>query len=187
MTAPVSTPAPAPEAALAVRQLNHAWATRSVLEDIGFTLPAGRAIALVGPSGCGKTTLLHLCAGLLTVQEGQIDNRFARSAMLFQQPHLLPWQTVLGNIALGLKARRTPKAARLAAARRMGHALGLDDIALAQFPGELSGGMQSRAALAPASPPPASSAVPAAPADGCAPLASGSAIAAALPAASARC
>ena len=103
MTAPVSTPAPAPEAApsLAVRQLNHAWATRSVLEDIGFTLPAGRAIALVGPSGCGKTTLLHLCAGLLTVQEGQIDNRFARSAMLFQQPHLLPWQTVLGNIALG--------------------------------------------------------------------------------------
>lgn len=148
MTAPVSTPAPAPEAALAVRQLNHAWATRSVLEDIGFTLPAGRAIALVGPSGCGKTTLLHLCAGLLTVQEGQIDNRFARSAMLFQQPHLLPWQTVLGNIALGLKARRTPKAARLAAARRMGHALGLDDIALAQFPGELSGGMQSRAALA---------------------------------------
>ena len=53
MTAPVSTPAPAPEAApsLAVRQLNHAWATRSVLEDIGFTLPAGRAIALVGPCG----------------------------------------------------------------------------------------------------------------------------------------
>ena len=152
MTALLPTPAPetAPETApsLAVRQLNHAWATRSVLEDIGFTLPAGRAIALVGPSGCGKTTLLHLCAGLLTVQEGQINNRFARSAMLFQQPHLLPWQTVLGNIALGLKARRTPKAARLAAARRMGHALGLDDIALAQFPGELSGGMQSRAALA---------------------------------------
>ena len=51
MTAPVSAPAPAPEAALAVRQLNHAWATRSVLEDIGFTLPAGRAIALVGPCG----------------------------------------------------------------------------------------------------------------------------------------
>ena len=53
MTAPVSTPAPAPEAApsLAVRQLNHAWATRSVLEYIGFTLPAGRAIALVGPCG----------------------------------------------------------------------------------------------------------------------------------------
>ena len=53
MTAPVSTPAPAPEAApsLAVRQLNHAWATRSVLEDIGFTLPAGCAIALVGPCG----------------------------------------------------------------------------------------------------------------------------------------
>ena len=47
MTAPVSTPAPAPEAALAVRQLNHAWATRSVLEDIGFTLPAGRASLLL--------------------------------------------------------------------------------------------------------------------------------------------
>ena len=55
MTALLPTPAPetAPETApsLAVRQLNHAWAARSVLEDIGFTLPAGRAIALVGPCG----------------------------------------------------------------------------------------------------------------------------------------
>ena len=140
-------PAP-PPALLQVQGLGHAWASRTVLEGIHFTLPAGHAVALVGPSGCGKTTLLHLCAGLLTVQEGHVDNRYARPAMLFQQPHLLPWQTVQNNIALGLKAQRRPRAERQAAARRMGHLLGLDDIALAQFPGELSGGMQSRAALA---------------------------------------
>lgn len=134
--------------ALAVSGLSHAFALRTVLEGIDLHLAAGRAIALVGPSGCGKTTLLHLCAGLLTVQQGRIVNEFTRTAMLFQQPHLLPWKTVLDNIALGLKARGAPRAARLAAARRTGHALELDDIALGQFPGQLSGGMQSRAALA---------------------------------------
>lgn len=134
--------------ALTVSGLSHAFAMRTVLEDVNLRLDAGRAIALVGPSGCGKTTLLNLCANLLSVQAGRIDNTFDCTAMLFQQPHLLPWKSVLDNIALGLKARGMPRAERLAAARRMGHALELDDIAIEQFPGQLSGGMQSRAALA---------------------------------------
>ena len=92
--------------------------------------------------------LLNLCANLLSVQAGRIDNTFDRPAMLFQQLHLLPWKSVLDNIALGLKARGVLRAERLAAACRMGHVLELDDIAIEQFPGQLFGGMQSRAALA---------------------------------------
>lgn len=142
------SPPPAAAPALRVSRLDHAFGPRQVLEDISLHLPAGRTMALVGPSGCGKSTLLHLCAGLLDVRTGEIDNGFARTAILFQQPHLLPWKTTLDNIALGLKARGMPARAREAQARVMGHALGLDEMALAQFPHQLSGGMQSRAALA---------------------------------------
>ena len=134
--------------ALVVRDLEHAFATRTVLEGVSLRLPAGETLALVGPSGCGKSTLLHLCAGLLDVRTGEIHNGFARTAMLFQQPTLLPWKTTLDNIALGLKAQGVPGRERLARATRMGNLLGLDDVALAQFPHQLSGGMQSRAALA---------------------------------------
>lgn len=133
---------------LRVSGLTHAFGPREVLAGIELRLPAGRTLALVGPSGCGKSTLLHLCAGLLNVREGSIDNGFARTAMLFQQPQLLPWKRTLDNIALGLKAGGIKRAERLAAARAMGRAMGLDDLALAQFPPQLSGGMQSRAALA---------------------------------------
>lgn len=139
---------PAATPALRVAGLAHAFGPREVLEHIDLELPAGRTLALVGPSGSGKSTLLHLCAGLLTLREGQIDNGFTRTAMLFQQPQLLPWKTALDNIALGLKARRVGRAQRLAAARAMGQAMGLDELALAQFPPQLSGGMQSRVALA---------------------------------------
>ena len=135
-------------AGLQVQGLSHAFGPREVLQRVDLTLPAGRTLALVGPSGSGKSTLLHLCAGLLTVREGRIANGFACTAMLFQQPQLLPWKSVLDNIALGLKARGVARAARQAAARAMGRAMGLDELALAQFPPQLSGGMQSRAALA---------------------------------------
>lgn len=133
---------------LDIRSLSHSYPPRTVLEDIGFSVPAGRTVALVGPSGCGKTTLLHLCAGLLSVQKGQLGNPFQRPAVMFQQPRLLPWKTTHDNIALGLQALGVPVAERQARAAELAAAVGLDALALGQFPHELSGGMQSRAALA---------------------------------------
>ncbi len=126
----------------------HAYAIKKVIEDIDLELPTGRVLALVGPSGCGKTTLLHLAAGLLTLRTGTLDNSFRNPAVMFQQPRLLPWKTTRDNIALGLKAAGLAQAECSRRAREMGHSVGLDDEALRHFPHALSGGMQSRAALA---------------------------------------
>lgn len=138
----------AQRARLHVHGVSHAYALHTVLDNVELTVDAGRTVALVGPSGCGKTTLLHLCAGLLIRQQGHIHNSFARSAMMFQQPRLLPWKTARENIALGLKAQGVPHPERLARADRAGAAVELDAEALGQFPHQLSGGMQSRVALA---------------------------------------
>ncbi|MBW7902549.1 MAG: ATP-binding cassette domain-containing protein [Rhodocyclaceae bacterium] len=149
MSAPVAQPQEGPvNRRLAIHGLSHAYALRTVLDGIDLDLPAGRTVALVGPSGCGKTTLLHLCAGLLTVQKGTLENGFLRPSVMFQQPRLMPWKTTRDNIALGLKALGVPAGERSARAEAMGRAVGLDALALDQFPHALSGGMQSRAALA---------------------------------------
>ena len=128
--------------------IKYAFGLKTVLEGIDLELPVGRILALVGPSGCGKTTLLHLAAGLLSLQAGTLENRFVRPAVMFQQPRLLPWKTTRDNIGLGLKAAGLPRAEWQRRAQAMGHAVGLDATALDQFPHQLSGGMQSRAALA---------------------------------------
>ena len=133
---------------LCLQEVRHSYALTEVLGGVSLALAPAGVLALAGPSGCGKTTLLHLCAGLLTLQAGQLHNRFANPALMFQQPRLLPWQTCADNIALGLRARGAPRADARVQASAMGRALGLDGDAMAAYPHQLSGGMQSRAALA---------------------------------------
>lgn len=133
---------------LNISAINHRFGYQRVLEDIELTVCAGEAVALVGPSGCGKTTLLKLAAGLLTPWEGRIVNGFARAAMMFQQPRLLPWKRTLENIALGLKAQGIDAASRRSSATQLALKMGLTLADLDKYPGALSGGMQSRAALA---------------------------------------
>jgi NitT/TauT family transport system ATP-binding protein len=133
---------------LRVRGVHHAFARREVLAGIDLDVEAGQAVALVGPSGCGKTTLLHLCAGLLTLRDGSIENGFAHASFVFQQPRLLPWKSALDNVALGLAARRVSRGEREHVARELALRMGLSHADLDKYPHQLSGGMRSRVSLA---------------------------------------
>ncbi len=135
-------------ACLQVEHLSHSFGPAEVLRDINFTLKHGEVVSMVGPSGGGKTTLLHLCAGLLTVTEGKVKNTFDRFACAFQDARLLPWQTALDNIAFGLKARGISKAERHARAHDIALRFGLEADDLHKFPKDLSGGMRQRVAFA---------------------------------------
>jgi len=121
----------------------------------GVTLmvPPGQFLALLGPSGCGKSTLLRMVAGLEEPTGGSIalsdapPGRRQDVAFVFQDPHLLPWRTVLRNTALPLELRGVPRRPRLAAARAALEQVGLGD-AVDRYPAQLSGGMRMRASLA---------------------------------------
>lgn len=135
-------------ARLVVDRLSHHFAMQEVLHEISFTLKQNEVIAVVGPSGGGKTTLLHLCAGLLDVIQGRIENSFQTTAFAFQDARLLPWQTMLDNIAFGLKASRMAKAQRHQRATELALNFGLELDDLSKFPKDLSGGMRQRVAFA---------------------------------------
>lgn len=115
-----------------------------VLRELELTVPAREITVLLGRSGCGKTTLLRLVGGLERPDSGTIRiPRDARTAFVFQEARLMPWLTVEKNIAFGCKRRdiRPEKIRELIALT------GLEGFADA-LPGQLSGGMQQRTALA---------------------------------------
>ena len=160
------SPIGGPPSLLEIRHLSH-WfgATRKrdlphappVLEDINLHVAAGEIVVLLGPSGCGKSTLLNLAAGLGQSQRGsvrllgtEISSPDSRLGMVFQQPALLPWLTVRGNIEFGLTLRHSEPLSASQRSERIQQALQL--VGLPNHtevdPSHLSGGMAQRVALA---------------------------------------
>lgn len=131
---------------LKVENLTFAFGFETILEDINFTLERGEILSIVGPSGAGKTTLLHLCASLLDMDEGTLENSFKSSAFAFQEPRLLPWNTTLENISLGLRALHVKEYEKKA--RDIALRFGLEEEDFEKFPKDLSGGMKQRASFA---------------------------------------
>ena len=136
------------------------WLERSrsiftAVQGVDLEIHDGEFVAIVGPSGCGKTTFLNAVDGLLPIGGGSLtlDGREITKpgpdrAMVFQQPGLLPWRTVLGNVIFGVEAqRRMPKDEAAAKAKQQIDLVGLSGFEDA-YPGELSGGMQQRVNLA---------------------------------------
>ena len=125
------------------------------VSDVSFDVELGEFVSLVGPSGCGKSTLLKILSGLIRYDGGVVrigEERRSLDAgrdigMVFQQPLLLKWRTILDNVLLPAEILGLPwRAAR----ERAMHLLEL--VGLAGFeqrrPYELSGGMQQRTAIA---------------------------------------
>jgi NitT/TauT family transport system ATP-binding protein len=126
------------------------------LKDITFDILSGSFVSLLGPSGCGKSTLLRIIADLLPVGSGTVtvngrspgEARLARQiGFVFQDPALLEWRRVLGNVALPLELHGVPRAEREDRAVKLLELVGLKGFEKS-WPRELSGGMRQRAAIA---------------------------------------
>ena len=124
-----------------------------VLRDVTLAVRPGEVVALLGASGCGKSTLLRITAGLARATAGSIrigdepvQGTDPRCALAFQEPRLLPWRTLAGNVALGLP-RSTPSLEERAIVQDLLELVGLTAFA-GHRPREVSGGMAQRAALA---------------------------------------
>ncbi len=130
---------------IALDGIGHAYLGRTVVERFDLAVEPGEVVALAGPSGCGKTTVLQIAADLVAPLRGQLRRCYARHAVVFQEPRLLPWMTTAENIGYGLRIAGKPW--REATARRAAE-VGLLPNDLAKYPAELSGGMRQRAAVA---------------------------------------
>ncbi len=126
----------------------------AVLDGLDLDLAPGRTVAVVGPSGCGKTSLLYLLCGLAAPDSGTVslDGRPVTGptpdiSILLQDYGLLPWKTVLANVALGLEIQGVPRAKREDRARQLLAELGLAGRER-DLPARLSGGEQQRVAIA---------------------------------------
>ena len=132
-------------------------ATAPALNRLTLDVASGEMVALLGPSGSGKTTTLHLVAGLLAPDAGDIvlDGRSILrdrpekrgTVMVFQSPLLFPFMSVADNVGFGLRMRHWPRARLAERVAEMLELVQLPDLG-ARRPAQLSGGQQQRVALA---------------------------------------
>jgi NitT/TauT family transport system ATP-binding protein len=147
-----------PDVSVSLRDVNKTFAGGvTALDGLSLDLRPGEFVSLLGPSGCGKSTALRLIAGLTEPTRGSVSlstnarqgaaARPGEIGFVFQEPTLMPWATVVGNVSLPLALRHAGGAATT---RRVAGALkqvGLDGFPDA-YPRELSGGMKMRVSIA---------------------------------------
>ncbi len=142
--------------ALTLTNVCKSFGTTQVLSDINLTVEDGEFVVFVGPSGCGKSTLLRVIAGLEDATKGEVRiggdvvNAIPPAkrgiAMVFQSYALYPHLSVEGNMALGLKQEKQPKAVIDERVSKAIHMLDLDAL-VDRRPSDLSGGQRQRVAI----------------------------------------
>ena len=154
---PIATASGADRGFIQVRRARQVYASGensiAALSDVSFDVARGEFIAILGPSGCGKSTLLMMCGGLESATGGSIE--IAGSPMtkprtsigvMFQDPTLLPWKTVLQNVLFPAHVQGKPDAEYRDHAQRLVDMVGLHGFENKR-PHELSGGMRQRVAI----------------------------------------
>jgi NitT/TauT family transport system ATP-binding protein len=143
---------------VAMRGVSKVFSNGTVaLSDMSMDVGPGEFVSLLGPSGCGKSTALRIIAGLGAPSSGAIDWPSSKInarglpegdvGFVFQEPTLMPWQSVFGNVYLPMKLRGQSKRAVRGEVMDMLSLVGLADFADA-YPRELSGGMKMRVSIA---------------------------------------
>jgi NitT/TauT family transport system ATP-binding protein len=146
-----------PPTLIEIRDVSKRYATTGgpvhALDTVSLDVARGEFVSILGPSGCGKSTLLLLVAGLLPPSGGEvrIGGEVVRRprtevGIVFQNPVLLDWRTVLRNVLLQVESRGLDLVASAERARALLRSVGLEGFE-DRYPFELSGGMRQRAAI----------------------------------------
>mgnify|MGYP003773946257 CR=1 FL=1 len=139
------------------KSLSFSYEGVEILQDINLTIKKGEFITLMGPSGSGKSTLLRLLTGLAQPKSGEVlvdsvstKKALPDSAVVFQDYSLFPWLTAEENIILAMKRTMKKSKSKKELAHLAGQYLELVQLghAVKKYPGEMSGGMRQRAAIA---------------------------------------
>jgi NitT/TauT family transport system ATP-binding protein len=157
MTAPSPT-ASGRQVGVRIDRVRKVYETRgdpvTALEECTLEFKPGEFVSVVGPSGCGKSTLMQIVAGLIpptagtiTIGDRQVKGPYTDLGIVFQEPVLLDWRKVMGNILLQVELRKGfDKKAYRGRARELIELVGLTGFEN-RYPFELSGGMRQRVAI----------------------------------------
>lgn len=136
------------------RHVHKSWQQVTALQNFSLDIAAGELVVLVGSSGCGKSTLLRMLIGLEPVTQGEIRVNGEpvcgvgkERGIVFQEPRLFPWLTVIDNVMLGLADEKLSRGVKRQRALAMLERVQLQEFAHA-LPSRLSGGMAQRVAIA---------------------------------------
>ena len=141
---------------VSIKDLEIVFGKTPVIKDLNLDIKAGEFVVLLGPSGCGKSTLLHSIAGLIDVNDGQVeiaskdvtwaDPKDRGIGMVFQSYALYPTMTVERNLSFGLRISGMPKAEITKRVDNVARMLQLTEL-LQRKPAQLSGGQRQRVAI----------------------------------------
>jgi NitT/TauT family transport system ATP-binding protein len=139
--------------ALRIKNVRKFYDDLEVIKNVSLDVAQNEFVSVLGPSGCGKSTLLMMITGLVNRSDGEISimgepvtGPRPEIGMVFQQPVLLPWRTVLDNVLFPIELLRLPRAKYVEQAMRLLVMAKIDDFAH-HLPRQLSGGMRQRVSI----------------------------------------